>query len=198
MKRNGKKIKLINDKADNKITSKNRGTGAGGSNTNKNGLSYEELTDIKEKCNVKREIDKNTKIVTFDEDDREFVITKQNGFNTYMSTKIRKDIKALHGAKRPDEVIIDEKNKTIFILEKKFQQSSGSKCECIQAYFPKIRNYQKRIPDYKIVYVYCLSEWFKTNCEAEIECFVEDKIPYFWGNSETYKDDIIKFIINYK
>ena len=24
------------------------------------------------------------------------------------------------------------------------------------------------------------------------------KIPYFWGNSLTYKDDIINFIINYK
>ena len=51
---------------------------------------------------------------------------------------------------------------------------------------------------YTVEYILCLSEWFKKNCEAEIEYFTYNKVPFFWGNSKTYKDDIIKFIISYK
>ena len=43
----------------------------------------------------------------------------------------------------------------------------------------------------------CLSEWFKDNCKAEMEYFHEKNIPVFWGNSETYKQDMIDFIVNY-
>ena len=62
----------------------------------------------------------------------------------------------------------------------------------------KKRNYQRRIPGYKIVYLYCLSDWFKTNCMAEIEDLEEDNIPVFWGNSSSYKKDIIEFMLKYK
>ena len=201
------KLKIVEaenpvEKEENKVETqppvKNRGTGAGGAKTNENGLSYEEKTDLKDRYNVVKPINKNINIVKFPESSKEYIVTKQNGFNKYLSTKIRSDIKPVHGAKRPDEVFIDEDNKVLFILEKKFQQVNGSKCECIQTYLLKIRNYKRRIPNYKIVYIYCLSEWFKTNCEAEIEDLDEDKIPYFWGSSETYKDDIINFILNYK
>ena len=42
-----------------------------------------------------------------------------------MGVKIDKNIKALHGAKRPDEVYIDEENKIIFMIEKKIKTHQG-------------------------------------------------------------------------
>ena len=36
------------------------------------------------------------------------------------------------------------------------------------------------------------------NCIAELEYLDFMKIPYFWGSSETYKDDIVNFILSYK
>lgn len=80
---------------------------------------------------------------------------------------------------------IDEDSKNFFIIEKKFQQGSDSVCEKIQT------------PDFNIIYIYCLSDWFKKNCEAEIEYLEFKNIPYFWGSSQTYKDDIINFITSY-
>ena len=52
--------------------------------------------------------------------------------------------------------------------------------------------------DFTIVYIYCLSDYFKENAKAELEYLEEKKISVYWGNSETYKNDIIHFMINYE
>lgn len=44
----------------------------------------------------------------------------------------------VHGCKQPDECLIDENNKILFILEKKFQNNNGSVCEKIQKVYCKI------------------------------------------------------------
>ena len=115
-----------------------------------------------------------------------------------MDKHVDKNIKKGHGCKNPDESYIDENTKTVFIIEKKFQQVSGSVCEKIQTWDFKIWQYNRTFPEFNIVYIYCLSEWFKKNCEAELEYFQFKQIPIFWGNSKTYKADIINFIVNYK
>lgn len=176
---------------------KNRGTGAGGSNTNKNGLPYEELTDLDKKITIVEEY-AFSKRIKFEKCDRYFVKTKQSNLFKYMKNKINTNITKAHGCKNPDECFIDEEFKNIFIIEKKFQQASGSVCEKIQTSDFKIWQYSRTFPDYNIIYIYCLSEWFKLNCKAEIEYLEFKSVPLFWGNSSTYKDDIISFIVNYK
>ena len=179
------------------LTIKNRGTGAGGSKTNKNGISYEKLTDLNTRLNVIKKLEFGC-IITFDNKERCFIKTQQSNFFKFMKDKTNTQITRGHGCKNPDECYVDEELKIIFIIEKKFQQCSGSVCEKIQTPEFKIWNYQRTFPGYKIVYVYCLSDWFKENCIAELEYLDFINIRYFWGNSESYKDDIIKFIINYK
>ena len=110
---------------------------------------------------------------------------------------MNQDIEKGHGCKNPDECYIDKESKNIFIIEKKFQQCSGSVCEKIQTYDFKVWQYARTFPDYTIIYIYCLSDWFKMNCKAEIEYFESKHIPYFWGSSKTYKDDIIDYITKY-
>ena len=176
---------------------KNKGTGAGGANTNKTGLSYERLTELNDRIN---EIEKyeNHIVITFDIcDDKQFIKTEQFQFLKYMEKgkKINKSIPKAHGCKKPDECYIDEENKKIFIIEKKFQQCSGSACEKIQTALFKKDYYGIMCPEYEIIYIYCLSDWFKTHCKAELEYLEYKKVPVFFGNSDTYKDDIINFII---
>ena len=173
----------------------NKGTGAGGANTNANGLPYEEMTDLSN-CYNKTETKKHSSKIKFPNCDNEFITTKQSHLFKYMDTKMNKKIKKAHGCKNPDECFINEKNKCIYIIEKKFQQTSGSVCEKIQTPDFKIWQYKRTFPEYNIVYIYCLSEWFKNNCKAELEYLSEKKIPVFFGNSECYKEDIINFIIN--
>lgn len=179
----------------------NKGTGAGGSNTNKNGLSYEDRTElIKDYDFIEiKKIDKYTSEIVFLQNmNKSFLQTKQSGFFLCMKEYKDVEITKAHGCKNPDDCYIDLVKKTIFIIEKKFQQTSGSVCEKIQTPHFKKWQYKRTFPGWNIVYIYCFSDWFKKNCVAELEYLQEMNIPVFWGNSLTYKQDIIKFIINYK
>ncbi len=176
---------------------KNKGTGAGGTKTNENGLPYEKITDLDDKITIEKQL-KTSSIIKFNGSEKSFTKTKQANLFKCMEDKINTKITKAHGCNNPDECYIDEELKNIFIIEKKFQHCSGSVCEKIQTPDFKLWQYSRTFPDYNIIYVYCLSYWFKKNCIAELEYLDFKNIPYFWGSSETYKDDIIKFILNYK
>lgn len=175
---------------------KTKGAGAGGANTNKNGLSYESLTDLLD-CQEVLEKQQYGSIIKFHGNEQVFTKTNQSHLFKNMHEHIDKSIKKAHGCKNPDECYINHDMKTMFIIEKKFQQVAGSVCEKIQTYDFKIWQYSRMFPGFRIVYIYCLSGWFKDNCQAELEYFEEKGVPLFWGNSETYKKDIIEFMVNW-
>lgn len=191
------KIKKIQIESNEKKKIKNKGTGAGGSNTNKNGIPYEELTELNNRITIHEE-SKFSSGIKFDDNDMYFIKTKQANLFKCMKDEMDNDVEKGHGCKCPDECYIDKQLKNIFIIEKKFQNCSGSTCEKIQTPDYKLWQYSRTFPKYNIIYIYCLSDWFKTNCIAELEYLDFKNIRYFWGNSETYKDDIIHFIINYE
>lgn len=67
---------------------KNKGTGAGGSNTNKNGLSYEEITKLDDRITI---IEKNkfSNIIIFNDNNKKlFTKTKQANFFKCMEDEI--------------------------------------------------------------------------------------------------------------
>lgn len=175
----------------------NRGTKAGGANTNKNGLSYETLTDLSSEFTI-IEKSKYSKTIKFGESDKVFAFSKQSHFFKYMDKHVDKNIRKAHGCKNPDECYIDDANKIIFILEKKFQKVSGSVCEKIQTADFKQWQYERTFPSYKIVYMYCLSDWFSANCIAELEYLKLKNVPVFMGNDDEYKNKIITFMLNYE
>jgi hypothetical protein len=188
---------VTNIQVKNENKNKNKGVNARGSNTNKNGLPYELLTDLND-CFILIEKNMFSSKIKFNNCKDIFIRTKQSHLFKCMDKHIDKNIKKGNGCKNPDECYINDNIKTIFIIEKKFQQVCGSVCEKIQTPDFKIWQYNRTFPKYNIVYIYCLSEWFKTNCHAEIEYLKYKKIPIFWGNSKTYKLDIINYIISYK
>lgn len=175
----------------------NKGKGAGGKNTNKNGLPYEELTDLKD-CYTVIKHNMYEDVVKFHNHEKLFYKTRQSNLFKCMKEHIDHTVTKAHGCKNPDECYINHENKIMYIIEKKFQQVPGSVCEKIQTYDFKLWQYRRTFPNFEIVYIYCLSGWFQDNCKAEIEYFKETNVPVFWGNSKSYKQDIIDFIINYK
>ena len=92
---------------------KNRGTGAGGSNTNKNGLSYESKTSLNTHFEYSKQINGFT-VVKFNTSPTEFVTLAQ--FFKYMKDFMNKEIAPAHGCKRPDECFINNDTKTVFII----------------------------------------------------------------------------------
>jgi hypothetical protein len=115
-----------------------------------------------------------------------------------MDDYINKDIENGHGCKSPDECYINDEKKIIFIIEKKFQKVNGSTCEKIQTPDFKIWQYSRLFKDYDIVYIYCLSNWFKDNCKAELEYLQYKNVNVFYGDDTYYKRKIVNFMNNYK
>ena len=105
-------LNAIEEKTQLKIA--NRGTGAGGANTNYNGLSYEELTDLKDKyksCNLNKT--DNVDEVVFDGYSRKFVKANKSALHKYMVKKGERNLDLLPaaGCKEPDEAYIDPQQK---------------------------------------------------------------------------------------
>jgi hypothetical protein len=179
-------------------TIKNRGTGAGGAQTNKNGLPYEKLTDLHTEYTIDSEYDHAKKITFINSQSTDtWTTTKQSHFFKYMVNSVNNEIEKAHGCKNPDECFINETKKFIFIIEKKFQQTSGSVCEKVQTSHFKKWQYERTFTDYTIVFIFVLSDWFKENCKAELEYHKDIETPVYWGNSDTYKIDIIQFILSH-
>jgi hypothetical protein len=88
-----------------------------------------------------------------------------------------------------------QQRKNIFIIEKKFQQTPGSVDEKIQTAAFKKYHYSNLFPNFKIHYIYCLSDWFKRDEYKSVLKYLSDiNIPIFWGNDEEYKKNIINFM----
>lgn len=162
----------------------------------KNGLVYENLTLLNDNYIV-LEKSKYNASVEFRKNET-FIKVNKRGLFHYMKNKMDSTIKHAHGCKQPDECYVNERSKVIFIIEKKFQQTPGSTCEKIQTVDFKLFQYKCLFPNYKVVYIYCLSNWFKTNCIRELEYLNFMKVPYFFGEDKDYKQQIINFLHNYK
>lgn len=175
-----------------------KGAGAGGSNTNKNGLSYENKTSLESEYTLKIKNRYYEEIYFNQNKEKKYYFTKQGNLFQFLKNDINTLIDKAHGCKNPDECFIDNEQKYIFIIEKKFQQVGGSVCEKIQTAPFKLWQYQRTFPKYKIIYIYCLSDWFKNNCKAELDYLKLNNIPIFWGSDIEYKNNIVKFIINYE
>lgn len=149
----------------------NRGTGAGGSNTNANGLSYESLVNL-------------SNIIP-----PHFVrFTKSKFHDELIRMGLRDaDVPAMHGCRQPDEAYFDAENKKLFIFEKKFQQTSGSVCEKLQTGDAKRDNYSEMFPTIRVEYIYILSDWFKENCKYELKYLSKRNIPVLWEVTRIWK-----------
>lgn len=177
----------------------NRGTGAGGSNTNVNGLSYEDKTNLNTLLSeVSYTKKKQFKTIKFNGYPNELIdVSKSNLYKYMNSIGEKSSLQPAAGCKNPDEAYIDNNKKIVFIIEKKFQQTSGSVDEKIQTGPFKKLHYSQQFPNYKIYYIYCLSDWFKrTEYNSVLDYNKQNEIVIFWGNDEDYKSKIIEFICN--
>lgn len=187
------------------LQNKNKGTGAGGANTNRNGLSYEKMTDLSTEYKIIGRYCYHRKryygsVIRFKiNKKKKFKYTEKHGFLKCTEKYRDKEVEIGHGCKQPDGCFIDEKTKIIFIIEKKNQNVAGSVCEKIQSVPFKLHNYEEMFPEFKVVYIYCLSRWFQGNCKAELKFLDKyENVEVFWGDSETFKKDLVNFIVNYK
>ena len=174
----------------------NKGCSAGGKNTNFNGLSYENITNITIKLESKeiKKFGKNINDIYHMYEINNNIIYRliKNGLKNFLineyNSKCEKNLE-------PDECFVNVKNKKIYILEKKFQQVSGSVDEKIQTAQFKFEYYKELYPTFTIKYAYVLSDWFKADkYKPEMRYLEKYNFAVFWGSDENYIKNLIKWI----
>jgi hypothetical protein len=179
----------------------NRGTGAGGANTNKTGKPFEENTD-----NLKRMIEhgfaKQKSWLSKQFEDRTVVIVKQHGLKQYAKHKYGID----DIYRCPDEAYIIEYatgKKVIKILEKKMQNVEGSVETKLYAGPLLKRDYEMMFgPEFEIQYGFCISEFLQKNITSGTKKYnnlrkmleEENNIPILFGNDANYFETLDSWI----
>ena len=149
-----------------KMTSKNKGTGAGGANTTKNGSAFEKLTwnwdrlisagFVEEKYYLRKKID----------DDREIIFLPQKSLPRYCKEKLNVEL-----FRNPDEAYLFRNGAEYLlkILEKKNQNGPGSVDMklCADEWFKE--EYQECLgPQFTVEYAFCLSKWFQNKYLSDV------------------------------
>lgn len=186
----------------------NRGTGAGGANTNKNGKPLEDRVNKiisekyqvygkvncmpeKNKCQVERIVSARGELYIRA---RQKALKPWSIHNKFVKNNDDWKNRTLHGTREPDDCII-KPDKSINIFECKKQSRTGSVCEKLQTYQPKIENYKERYPGYTINYIYVLDSYFRDKCPVEIRNMEQDNIHIVWDDDENFKETLLNKII---
>jgi len=137
-------------------------SGKGGGNT-RTGLVFEGTTDIATFLNSKTGYKVEKDKVLF-EDEIVARVFKKNSFYSIFLNELGIDWKTCVSKRlMPDDYIFVLMNNTLFVIECKFQQVSGSVDEKLQTCDFKRKQYQKLLAkaNIDVEYVYLLSEWFR-------------------------------------
>jgi hypothetical protein len=185
----------------------NRGTGAGGANTNKNGLSFEKQTDLITEMTYQDSIIRKARVGTrYTEmyDKLSFNVSPERTFIRLIKNQLAKyfnlNTKELFdGVVQPDECYYDEFNKILFVIEKKYQNKSGSKIEVLQTGPAKQENLSNVFSplQIKVVYMYCANYNLKKRLKQVVLDYLNRNDIKVFYEDLNYKNDVIKYILEY-
>jgi hypothetical protein len=137
--------------------------GVGGANTNLSGLKFEKDTDIKTAFNGLKGYSIEENNVLFEGKKFAELFQKHDLYKKLLR-RYKIDWKEILSKRLlPDEAIFVLQHNTIYIIEKKFQNRSGSVDEKIQTCDFKLKQYRKLLSkaNIRVEYGYVLNNWFK-------------------------------------
>lgn len=134
----------------------------GGAQTNKNGLAFEQTTSLDSALEAAGYTVKDHQVYL--EGQSLGISASKHAFYQKFLIPHGIDYQTINSKKwLPDEAFINEAQKTVHIIEKKFQNVSGSVDEKLpNCHFKKLE-YEKlcRPIGYRVEFLYVLSEWFR-------------------------------------
>jgi len=187
-----------------KMISYNRGTGAGGSKTNHNGLKFEEKTnsvDVLLFNNYVREYSGGSCFYVRKFEGAKIIFTKKGDFKRFVS-----HFYGITSIRDPDEAYIieyDNGEKVVKILEKKNQNVAGSVETKLWA-APSLKREFEIVfgKGFKIEYGFCLNNFYKKKINSKSEKYKilvdvilnENNIDCLFGDDDDYFDHLVKWI----
>ena len=164
---------------------KNPNRAGGGFRTNQNGLQFEQTTSLNSALiNAGFDVNHydvylNGTLIGQSINKAAFsnIFLREHGINYLDYNSKRWD---------PDEAFINEINRTVYIIEKKFQSQGGSVDEKLATFPFKIREYRKLLYpiNYDVQYMYLLSSnWFDTPKYQDYYDYMDELgCPYYFDN----------------
>ena len=149
----------------------NKGTGAGGANTNHNGKAFEAKTDNKDRLLSNGYIEKKIPKCKgkndwyLEHEGLGIIYIKQGGLKSYFKHFFNKEL-----VRNPDEAYILKRNNTYIlkILEKKNQNVDGSVEDKLMTGVTMRFEYQDCLGEIcQVEYAYCLSNYLKSRYTSE-------------------------------
>ena len=194
-------------------TLKNKGTGAGGENTNKNGLSFEDKTNNEKRLEkqgfIRKTIQgskKNAKnhfyLIKEITSTKRIIYLTKGGLKKYFNIEYNEE----EIYREPDEayLIINGDEIILKVLEKKNQNGPGSVEEKLMAGDGNRKQIQYSInnPKVKVAYAFCICEWLKENAylgdkpknKIYRRILQEWDIPVLFGDDKNYFEELDKWV----
>lgn len=170
----------------------------GGSQTNVNGLQFEQDTDLlealstigviaKKSTNISNRQIKNKNVPYDIFANGEYIgkAFQKKGLYIFLESHNIKAEDIISKKLEPDDVFYFEKINKVFVIEKKFQSTSGSVDEKLQTCEFKKIQYQKLFSSLpvQVEYLYVLSDWFKDPSYQDTLQFIVDKGCHYFFNT---------------
>ena len=134
----------------------------GGANTNVNGLKFEQTTSL-DSTLVRKGFEIIDNEVYYHDRKIGWSVGKNKLYTKFLTPQ-NIDYKQYNSKRwQPDECFINELNQTAYIIEKKFQNSSGSVDEKLPGCHFKKMEYEKLFSPlgYKVQFIYIFNDWFE-------------------------------------
>lgn len=154
---------------------KARNAHGGGSKTNENGLRFEGKTDLKQALLKKGFAVTSDNAVYSGKERIGMLAQKRSLYKDFLEPKGIDWKEKISKQMYPDDCFVNFKNKTAYVIEKKFQAGSGSVDEKLQTCDFKKKEYQKLFEElsYDVKYIYLLCDWFQSPKYQDVLDYIE-------------------------
>lgn len=155
----------------------------GGAKTNVNGLRFEQDTSLNTALiNAGYKIQE--KAVLYGNESIGFSVPKRKLYSKFLNPREINYLDYNYKRWEPDECFINEKTKTAYIIEKKFQNSSGSVDEKLLGCEFKKRKYTNLLAPlgYEVIFLYVFNDWFKQSMYQDVLEYIKEKDCHYFFN----------------
>ena len=152
--------------------------------TMKNGLKFEATTNLSSALDSHQKFEVKGDLIYF-ENQKVGQIVSQNKIYKWLESENIDWKRLTNKQMKPDEAVFNTMNNTLYIIEKKYQETEGSVDEKLQTFWFKIWFYEKITKDLNIEidFAYLLSDWF-----------FEKKYKSAWRKDTLVYEQILKYL----
>ncbi len=156
----------------------------GGARTNYNGLRFEQTTSLQEALE-----NAGFRVINqcvYRNGEKVGLLVPQRKFYSQFLEKAGVDYRE-YNSKRwlPDEAFVNDETRTVYIVEKKFQNTHGSVDEKLPNCGFKKREYEKLVHPlgYRVEYMYVFNDWFRDpQYRDTLEYIMDSGCKYFYNS----------------